>query len=138
MTEGLWGYFDRALARQEFFSFVLFFSASTTKARSQSRGRIQSDRMSPFPPVDTVDELPKYLAVLSGGSTPLAQVAQPAHSWKRDDLGEICSHPTETPRLRGESRRSHGGPIRAQSWKRRTEPRNTYNPSCFPLLGGAR
>jgi hypothetical protein len=98
----------------------------------------------------TPDELPKHLAVLSGGSTPLAQVAQPAHSWKGDDLGEICSHPTETPlddaayplfsawcgesRLRGESRRRHGGPKRAQSWKRRIEPRNTYNPSCSPLL----
>jgi hypothetical protein len=33
------------------------------------------------------------------------------------------------------SRRRHGGPKQAPSWKRRPQPRNTYNPSCFPLLG---
>src|SRR5262249_7708899 len=108
--------------------------------------------------------LPEYLAVLAGSPVYLAKVAQSAHSWKRDDLGEICSHPTETsliassdltplaqcgePRLRnplrligtvgsarGESRRRHGEPTRARSWKRRTQPRNTYSPLCSPLLG---
>ena len=41
------------------------------------------------------DELPESMAVSSGGPAHLAQVAEPPHSWKRDDLGAICSHPTE-------------------------------------------
>src|SRR6202030_3404157 len=51
----------------------------------------------PLPVLRTTDELPESLAVLSGGPPHLAKGAQSAHSRKRDDLGEICSHPTETP-----------------------------------------
>jgi hypothetical protein len=50
----------------------------------------------PLPVLWTTDELPEYLAVLAGSPSYLAKVAQPTHSWKQDDLGEICSHPTET------------------------------------------
>jgi hypothetical protein len=50
-----------------------------------------------LPVLRATDELPTSLAVLSGGPSYLAEVAQPSHSWKRDDVGEICSNPTETP-----------------------------------------
>ena len=45
----------------------------------------------------TTDELPETPGVLSGGLSYLAEVAQSTHSWKRDDVGEICSNPPATP-----------------------------------------
>src|SRR5208282_3589998 len=51
---------------------------------------------------------------------------------KRNPLRQSCT----VGFARGESRRRHGEPKRARSWKRRIGPRNTFSPSCFPLLGG--
>jgi len=51
----------------------------------------------PLPVLRTTDELPQTPGVLSGGLSYLAEVAQSTHSWKRDDVGEVYSHPTATP-----------------------------------------
>jgi group II intron reverse transcriptase/maturase len=49
-----------------------------------------------LPVLRATDELPEYLAVLTGGPTYLAKVAQPAHSRKGDDRGDICWAATST------------------------------------------
>jgi hypothetical protein len=110
-----------------------------------------------LPVLRPADELPEPTAVLSGRRQDLAEVAQSPHAWKPVDVGEIyrapstssvaaASDPTclDVPgesclrnplreictvgSVRGEiSRWCHGGPKRARSWKRRTQPRKTYS-----------
>jgi hypothetical protein len=60
----------------------------------------------PLPVLRASDELLEYLAVLSGGPADLAKVAQPAHSWKPDDLGEM-SLGMGSPILAGSSFRTN-------------------------------
>src|SRR6516165_9599631 len=50
----------------------------------------------------------------------------------KNPLREICTAGS----VRGENKVGHGGPKRARSWKRRTEPRKAYSAWRSPLLGG--
>src|SRR5262249_32677609 len=119
----------------------------------------------PLPVLRTIDELPQSLAVLPESLSYLAHVAESAHARDNADVGEICRNPAPVPvvatsdhalldgsgesrlknplreictagSVRGENQMSHGGPKRARSWKRRTEPRKAYRSWRSPLLGG--
>src|SRR6266404_4159308 len=59
--------------------------------RTGGRAAENPKRQAPgsLPILRSSDELPKYPEVLSGGLSYLEEVAQPAHSWQRDDVGEI-------------------------------------------------
>src|SRR4030095_3184976 len=111
----------------------------------------------PLPVLRPTDELSEPWEVLSGRRKDLAEVAQSSHRRKPDDVGAIhrasttssvaatsdspCLDVTRESCLRNPlreictagsvreeiSRRCHGGPKRARSWKRRTQPRNTYS-----------
>src|SRR5580704_11908429 len=67
--------------------------------RAGGRAAESPQRQTPgsLPILRTTDELPKYPEVLSGGLSYLEEVAQPAYSWRRDDVGDICSDPPATP-----------------------------------------
>src|SRR5262249_39770255 len=121
----------------------------------------------PLPGLVPIDVLPQSLAVLPESLSYLAHVAESAHARDNADVGEICRNPAPVPvvatsdhalldgsgesrlknplreictagSVRGENQMSHGGPKRARSWKRRTEPRKAYHSWRSPLLGAGR
>src|SRR5437762_14159986 len=51
----------------------------------------QCETAGPLPVLRTPDELPKFAAVLSGGPSSLAQVAQPAHARQEPPVAGVCS-----------------------------------------------
>jgi hypothetical protein len=111
----------------------------------------------PLPVLRPPDKLSEPSEVLSGRRKDLAEVAQSSHARKPDDVGAIhrasttlsvaatsdspCLDVTGESCLRNPlreictvgsvrdeiSRWCHGGPKRARSWKRRTQPRKTYS-----------
>src|SRR5215831_16288061 len=121
--------------------------------RTAENAECQAPR--PLPVLRTTDELPKSLAVLPESPEYLAHVAESPHARDHADVGEICRTPGPVPvvatsdhallggrgesrlknplreictagSVRGEKQMGHGGPKRARSWKRRTEPRKAY------------
>jgi hypothetical protein len=122
----------------------------------------------PLPVLRPPDKLSESSEVLSGSRTNLAEVAQSPHARKPIDAGAIYRAPSTSSvaaatdptclEVIGEtclrnplreictvgsvreetSRGCHGGPKRARSWKRRTQPRKTYSFPGSPLLGERR
>ena len=113
----------------------------------------------PLPVLRPPDKLSEPSEVLSRRRKDLAEVAKSSHARKPDDVGTIhrastppsvaatsdspCLDVTGESCLRNPlreictvgsvreefSRWCHGGPKRARSWKRRTQPRKAYSPS---------
>jgi hypothetical protein len=77
--------------------------------------------------------LPAFVAARSSESARLRSAGRGATAGRsRARLREICTAGS----VRGENKMGHGGPKRARSWKRRTEPRKAYRSWRSPLLGG--
>src|SRR5258708_30125491 len=68
-----------------------------TRSGGRAAENPQRQASGPLPVLWATDELPQYPEVLSGGLLYLAEMAQSTHSWRRDDVGEICRDPTTTP-----------------------------------------
>ena len=68
-----------------------------TRTGGRTAENPQRQAPGPLPVLWATDELPTSLAVLSGGPSYLAEVAQPSHSWKGMTWAKFASNPTEAP-----------------------------------------
>src|SRR5215469_5247996 len=136
--------------------------ATPARACEQTAEDAKCQAPRPLPVLRTIDKLSQFVAVLPESPSYLAHVAESPHARDNTDVGEICRTPGPVPvvatsdhsllggsgesrlknplrkictagSVRGEDKISHGGPKRARSWKRRTEPRKACPVAVTPF-----